>query len=87
MLIECAPISVERAHFLGDRERALEQLVQRAAERARLVGLAHRLLHLAQDLRLAEHHRVEAGGDAERRGAPQARFSAGGRSSRRAGRR
>ena len=73
MLIEWAPISVERAHFLGDRERALEHLVQRGAERAGGVGLAHRLLHLAEDLRLAEHHRIEPAGDAERmprRGAP-----------------
>ena len=31
-----------------------------------LLGRAHRLLHLAEDLRLAEHHRVEARGDAER---------------------
>ena len=60
------------AHLLGDRERALEQLVQRRAQRAGLVGLAHGLLHLAQDLRLAQHHRIEPGGDAEgvaRRGA------------------
>jgi len=27
---------------------------------------AHRLLQLAEDLRLAQHHRIEAGGDAER---------------------
>ena len=66
MLIEWRADLGRRAHFLGDRERALEQLVQRGAERAGLVGLAHRLLHLAEDLRLAEHHRVEAAGDAER---------------------
>jgi hypothetical protein len=53
------------AHLLGHREAALEQLVQRRAERAGFVGQAHRLLHLAEDLRLAEHHRIEAGGDAE----------------------
>ena len=35
MLIEWAPISVERAHFLGDRERALEHLVQRACRACR----------------------------------------------------
>ena len=61
-----APISVVRAHFLRHRERALEQLVQQRAERAGRLGRAHRLLHLAEDLRLAQHHRVEAGGDAER---------------------
>ena len=46
--------------------------MQRGAERAGRVGLAHRLLHLAEDLRLAQHHRIEPGGDAEgmaRRGA------------------
>jgi hypothetical protein len=48
-----------RAHLLGDRERALEQLVQHRAERARGFRGARRVLHLAQDLRLAEHHRVE----------------------------
>jgi hypothetical protein len=54
-----------RAHFLGDRERALEELVQRGAERAGRIGLAHGLLHLAEDLGLAQHHRIEAGGHAE----------------------
>ena len=53
------------AHFLGDRERALEHLLQRRAERAGAVGLAHRLLELAEDLRLAEHHRIEPARDAE----------------------
>jgi hypothetical protein len=50
-----------RAHFLGHRKGALEQLVQRGAQRAGFVGHAHGLLHLAQDLRLAEHHRIEPG--------------------------
>ena len=36
------------AHLLGHRERTLEQLVQRGAQRAGGVGLAHRLLHLAR---------------------------------------
>ena len=54
-----------RAHLLGDRERALEHLLQRAAERAGAARLAHRLLQLAEDLRLAENHRVEAAGDAK----------------------
>ena len=31
-----------------------------------LLGLAHRLLQLAEDLRLAEHHRIEPAGDAKR---------------------
>ena len=55
-----------RAHFLGDRERALEHLLQRAAERAGAARLAHRLLQLAEDLRLAEDHRIEAARDPER---------------------
>jgi hypothetical protein len=54
------------AHFLGHRERALEQLVQVRAQRAGLTGGAHRVLQLPQDLRFAEHHRVQAAGHAER---------------------
>ncbi|OIQ80212.1 hypothetical protein GALL_380470 [mine drainage metagenome] len=54
-----------RAHFLGHRERALEHLPQRAAQRAGLGRGAHRVLHLAEDLRLAQHHRIEPAGDAE----------------------
>ncbi|ABA50496.1 hypothetical protein BURPS1710b_3601 [Burkholderia pseudomallei 1710b] len=54
------------AHFLRDRERALEQLVQVGAERTRLGRGAYRVLHLAEDLRFAEHHRIEPGRDAKR---------------------
>ena len=54
------------AHFLGHREGALEHLVQVGAQAAGFVGRAHRVLHLAEDLRLAQHHRIEPGGDAER---------------------
>ncbi len=54
-----------RAHFLRHREGALEQLVEQRAEGAGLFGGTRRLLHLAEDLWLAEHHRVEAGSDAE----------------------
>jgi hypothetical protein len=54
------------AHLLGHRETALEQLVQIGAETAGFVGDAHRILHLAEDLRFAQHHRIEAGSDAER---------------------
>ncbi len=53
------------AHGLGYAERALEQRVQRGAQGARLFGQTHRLLHLAQDLRFAQHHRVEPGGHAK----------------------
>mmetsp|Transcript_53732 Transcript_53732/g.126531 ORF Transcript_53732/g.126531 Transcript_53732/m.126531 type:complete len:410 (-) Transcript_53732:254-1483(-) len=53
------------AHLLGHRKAALEHLVQRGAQRAGAVGLAHGGLHLAEDLRLAEHHGVQPRGDAE----------------------
>jgi hypothetical protein len=53
------------AHLLGDRKGALEQLVQGGAQGAGQPGLAHRQLDLAQDLRLAEHHRIQPRGDAE----------------------
>ena len=60
-----APIAVVDANFLGDREGALEQLVQLRAERAVFFGDAHRILHLAENLRLADDHRIEPAGDAE----------------------
>ena len=54
-----------RAHALGHGERAVTHRAERALERpggdGRLVGL----LDLPEDLRLAEHHRVEARRDAE----------------------
>src|SRR6267154_1112255 len=54
------------AHLLRHRERALEEFVEERSECAGGLGDADRLLHLAQDLRFADHHGVEAGGDAER---------------------
>ncbi len=54
------------AHFLRHREGALEQLVEQRSERAGGFGDASRFFHLAQDLRLADHHGIEARGDAER---------------------
>jgi hypothetical protein len=53
-------------HALGDRERSLEQPVQQRTCRAGVLCRAISLLELAQDLRLANHHRVEPGGDGER---------------------
>jgi len=53
------------AHFLGDRERALEKLVQLRAERAVFFGRTHGIFHLAENLRLADDHRIEAAGHAE----------------------
>ena len=54
------------AHVLGHRESALEQFVQQETQRAGLLGLAHRLLHLPEYLRLAQHHRIQAARHAER---------------------
>jgi hypothetical protein len=53
------------AHLLGDGEGALEEPVQHRAERAGGLGGARGLLHLAEDLRLAEHHGIQARGDTE----------------------
>ena len=55
-----------RAYFLGDGKRALEKPVQHRAERSGRLGGARRFLHLAEDLRLAEHHRVQPRSDPER---------------------
>ena len=56
-----SPIAVSRAHALADGERLAEDAVE---QRPRLDGLVRRA-HLAEDLALARHERVEAGGDAE----------------------
>ena len=50
-----------RAHFLGHRKRALEQVVQRAAQRAGGTGFTHGRFHLAEDLRFTQHHRIQPG--------------------------
>ena len=55
-----------RAHVLGNGKRALEQAVEHQPQRARRLGGLYRLLHLAQDLRLAQHHRIEPARDAKR---------------------
>ena len=56
------------ADILCHGERPLEQPVQHEPQRACGFGVADGLLHLAQDLRLAQHHRIEARGDTERVG-------------------
>ena len=59
------PISVVDANLFGDRERALKQMIQHQAQPA---GVARELLgflHLSEDLRLSQHHRIESAGDAE----------------------
>ena len=50
---------------LGDAERLLERGVERRADRAELLAEAERLAGLAEDLALADDHRVEPGGDVE----------------------
>jgi len=54
------------SHFLRHRKRALEKLVEQCPERTGGLGDANRLFHLAEDLRLADHHGIEARGDAKR---------------------
>ena len=56
-----SPIAVSRAHALADGERLAEHAVEQRPRRAGLVRGAH----LAEDLALAGHERVEPGGDAE----------------------
>ena len=53
------------AHFLGHRERALEQLVQVAAQHVGILRHARGRLHLAQDLGFAQHHGIQPAGHAE----------------------
>jgi len=53
------------AHLFGDSERALKQLIERGAQGPGFGRGAHRVFHLAQDLWLAQHHRVEATGHAK----------------------
>ena len=54
-----------RAHPFADRERPGEELVQERAGAPRTRGQRVGLLDLAEDLRLADDQRVEAGGDPE----------------------
>ena len=53
------------AHALGDAEGAAHQAVQPAAERAAILGGGVGGLELSQNLRLAHHHGIQAGGHAE----------------------
>ena len=52
-------------HPLADPERLLEQGVERGADGALTLGQRERVLDLAEDLALPDHHRVQAGGDGE----------------------
>ena len=53
------------ADALGGRKGGLEELVERRAGAAALLGKPVRFLQLAEDLGLAEHHGIEAGGNVE----------------------
>ena len=53
------------ARALGHREGLLEQPVQAVAQGAVLARQRPGVLHLPQDLWLAQHHRIEPGGDPE----------------------
>ena len=54
------------ADALGDRERAVEAAAEERADRAARARGLERVLDLAEHLRFAEHHRIEARCDAER---------------------
>ena len=54
-----------RAHALGRGQRAIAQRVEGRAQGARLLRRLVGLLDLPEDLRLADHHRLQAGRDAE----------------------
>ena len=54
-----------RANLLGGGKGALQQVLELAAHGARGARHGEGLLHLAQNLRLAHHHGVQAGGHAE----------------------
>ena len=58
------------ADTLGRGKRALQQMFELAADGARGARYGEGLLHLAQNLRLAHHHGVQAGGHAEEMAAP-----------------
>ena len=54
------------AHLLGDREGLLKKPVQDFAGGAGLVRRREGAFHLSENLRLAQHHGIEAGRHAER---------------------
>ena len=51
------------AHLLGHRERVLEQPLQPRAQGACAIGGLIGGLDLPQNLRFAQHHRIQPGGD------------------------
>ncbi len=72
MLIEWLPISVLLRTSLATANERWNIWCSVLPSVPARVGVAHRLLHLTEDLRLAEHHRIEPAGNPEgmsRRGA------------------
>ena len=57
--------AADRADLARGRRRALEQPLERRRRRPGALGVRQRAPHLPGDLALAEHHRVEPGGDRE----------------------
>src|SRR3546814_6354742 len=55
-----------RTDFFGHRESALKKLMQQSAQRAGLLGRAHGVFHLTENLRLAQHHGIQPAGHAKR---------------------
>jgi hypothetical protein len=51
------------AYFLGHGEAALKQLIECGAQRAGVIGRPDRVLELAKNLRLAQHHGIETTGN------------------------
>jgi hypothetical protein len=64
MLMECAPISVEVRTSLATANERWNSWFS-VVPRAPAFGCAHGVFHLAQDLRLAQHHGVQPAGHAE----------------------
>jgi hypothetical protein len=61
MLMECAPISVEVRTSLATAKERWNSWCSVVPSVPASSACAHRLLHLAQDLRLAQHHRIQPG--------------------------
>ena len=65
MLMEWAPISVAVRTSLATAKERWNSWLRVLPRRAGGLGGAHRVLHLAEDLGLAQHHRIEPAGHAE----------------------
>jgi hypothetical protein len=65
MLMEWAPISVELRTSLATAKDRWNSWLSVVPSAPAWSADAHRVLHLAQDLGLAQHHGVQPAGDAE----------------------